>query len=133
VATIEWAVVCELGFFDRHQRMCVIGVFQQFSTPTLPLALSQVMLVAKLTDLRVIDELDLALAVEPPGGLWIAPTTSDSAVVEMANGYVLATLRDIPLTEEGVYRFQIVIDGQPAVTVPIPVFTTYAIAPAEVH
>lgn len=45
-------------------------------------------------------------AVTPSGALTTANST-DCIVVEMAQEYVLITLRGIPLKEEGVYRFRI--------------------------
>ena len=98
-------------------------MFREFPAPSIPLAISQVMLVAKLTDIRPVEELSIAIRVLPPSGRRTSPAHSDAVVIEMAREYVLATLRDVPICEEGVYRFQIALGGRAAVSVDVPVLT----------
>ena len=43
------------------------------------------------------------------------------------------TLRDLPLTEEGVYRFAVTVDDAAPVTLDIPVLLTVKPAFAEIH
>src|SRR5262245_53892482 len=100
MARIDWAVLCDLAFMDRHDRLCVIGVTRMFPVPRLPIALHQVMLVAHLTDIRPVDEIGIVVSVVSPRGASTRPTASESIVIEMAGEYVLATLRDVPLAEE---------------------------------
>ena len=52
MARIDWALLCDVAFMDRLGRLCVIGVTREFFVPTLPIALHQVMLVARLTDMQ---------------------------------------------------------------------------------
>src|SRR5262245_48187758 len=132
MARIEWATLCDLAFFDRQDRLCIIGIFRAFPAPGLPLALSQVMLVAKLTDIRPVEELSVSIGVLGPSGAWRASSQSDGIVIEMAREYVLATLRDVPILEEGVYRFQVGLGGQAVVSVDLPVLTVQR-SIAEVH
>ena len=44
--------------------------------------------------------------------------------IEVKGEYIIATLRDIPLVEEGIYRFQIQLRGQPIQSVALPVLAT---------
>jgi len=99
----------------------MIGVAREIPAPTLPLTLHQVMLVARLTDIAPFDEVAISVGMVTPSGQHLAHTNSEQVVVEMAGEYALATLREIPLSEEGVYRFQIRLRGQPVVSVKIPV------------
>ena len=62
------------------------------------------MLVAKLTDIRPVEELSISIGVLAPSGRWGAPSQSDRIVIEMAREYVLAPLRDVPIFEEGVHH-----------------------------
>ena len=48
VASIDWAFVCDLAYFDRHDRLCIVGITQKFVFPRLPVGLHQIMLVAHL-------------------------------------------------------------------------------------
>jgi len=52
-------------------------------------------------------ELAWSVAVVTPSGALTTTNSTDFIVVEMAQEYVLITLRGIPLQEEGVYRFRI--------------------------
>ena len=51
----------------------------------------------------------------------------------MAHEYVIATLRELPLTEEGVHRFQIALKGQAVASVDIPVVSRGEPIPVKVH
>src|SRR5215470_16153257 len=117
MARIEWATLCDLAFFDRQDRLCIIGIFRTLPVPSLPLALSQVMLVAKLTDIRPVEELSISIGVLSPSGRRPAPRQPDGIVIEMAREYVLATLRDLPILEEGIYRFHVALGAQALVAV----------------
>lgn len=123
MARIDWALLCDLAFFDRQDRLCIVGIVRKLPTPRLPLAISQVMLVAHLADIRPIEEVEISVAVVTPSGTLTTPRSSDCVAVEMAHEYVLVTLRDLPLKEEGVYRFQVALKGQPVASVDIPVLT----------
>lgn len=68
VANIQWALPCDLAFMDRQDRLCIIGIVRRFPVPALPLELHQVMLVARLTDIRAVDEVAVGVAVVTPAG-----------------------------------------------------------------
>jgi hypothetical protein len=133
VARLDWVLACDLAFFDRQDRLCMIGVSQRFPVPRLPVALNQLMLVAKLTDLATMDEVEITIDVRGPSGLWTTPSTSEGVLIEMAGEYVLVTLRGLPLIEEGLYRFDVRLRGQPSMSVTIPVLVAGSSMHAEVH
>lgn len=132
MARIEWATLCELAFLDRQERLCIIGILRALPAPTLPISLNQVMLVAKLTDIQPVEQLSVSVRVVTPSGRRVAPTQSEGVIIEMAREYVLATLRDVPMFEAGMYRFQIAIGGQ-AVSVDVPVAPAERPSMAELH
>src|SRR5262245_32534237 len=121
MARIDWAVLCDVAFMDRHDRLCVIGVTRAFPVPRLPIALHQVMLVAHLADIQPIEDIGIVVSIVTPNGASARPTVPESIVIEMAGEYVLTTLRDVPLAEEGLYHFEIALTGQPPASVAIPV------------
>jgi Family of unknown function (DUF6941) len=120
MARIDWAVLCDLAFFDRQDRLCVIGVVERLPAPSLPLAINQMMLVARLTDLRLVEEIGISVAVITPDGSIIF---SDDCVIEMVHEYVLVTVRSVPLREEGLYRFRIALTSQAPVYIDVPVLS----------
>jgi hypothetical protein len=86
----------------------------------LPLAIGQMMLVARLTDLRLVEEIGISVAVVRPDGAIIF---SDDCVIEMVHEYVLVTVRSVPLEEEGLYRFRIALTSQAPVYIDGPVLS----------
>jgi len=121
MARIDWALVCDLAFFDRQDRLCIVGIVQKLSTADLPIAIGQVMLVAHLTDIQPVDEVEISVAVVTPSGLFTTPRSSDCVAVEVAHEYVLVVLRELPLHEEGIYKFQLALQGGFVASVDVPV------------
>ena len=114
-------------------RLCIIGVIRHIPVVSLPMTVPAVMLVSRLADIQPIDEIALSVGVVYPNGLHGARMGSNDVVIEMAGEYILATLRGIPLSEEGLYRFQIQLRGQPVASVEIPVLATCRAGFAEVQ
>jgi hypothetical protein len=133
VARIEWAQLCELAFLDRCDRLCMIGVTCRFPVPSLPLAVPQIMIAARVIDARPGEEFDVGLSVQTPSGLWTAPHGPEGYEVGIAGEYVLMTLRDLPLSAEGLYRFELSIGDSQPVTIEIPVFLVATPSRAAIH
>jgi hypothetical protein len=121
MARIDWLTACELAFLDRQDRLCVIGMTTHLPVPALPLELNQLMLVARLADLRSVEEVGVHVEVVTPAGLFSSPRDPGCLSIEMAGPFVFVTLRGLPLTEEGVYRFEVGLTEQPPNIVSIPV------------
>src|SRR5262245_59728226 len=113
MARIDWAVLCDHAFLDRQDRLSLIGIARQIQVARLPQTLPQVTLVARLADIAPFDEVAISVGLVTPSGLHLAHTGSENVVVEMAGEYALATMRDIPLVEEGLHRFQVRLRGEP--------------------
>ena len=133
MASIQWARLCETPFLDRHDRLCLIGVATHFPVPSLPLAVNQLMIAAHIVDVRPDDEFDVGVLVTTPNGVCVRPDGSDGFDVEVAGEYVLITLRQMPLTAEGVYRFLVSVDAGTPVTIDIPVLMVRKCGHAEIH
>src|SRR5262245_48100783 len=121
MARIDWAVVCDSAFLDRQERLCVIGLVGKLTVPTLPFTVRQLMLVARLADIQPVDEIALVVTMVTPGGLHHPRAGSETVAIELVGEYVFASFRDVPVFEEGLYRFQIKLRGQSVVSVAIPV------------
>lgn len=125
--------MCDHAFLDRDNRLCVIGMIERLSVSEVPFALGQVTLVARLVDVKTVDEIELCITVVTPLGTLAAPTDADALQLDIVEGHIFATLRGIPLMNEGVYRFQVSLSGQPALAVEIPVLTTQQSVLTDVH
>ena len=80
MARIDWAVLCDSVFLDRQDRLCVIGIVRKLTVPSLPSAVRQFTHAAR--------------------------TGSEHVVIEVADEYIFAGLREVPLLEEGAHRFE---------------------------
>jgi hypothetical protein len=133
MATIAWLQLCETAFLDNCDRLCVIGLVNRFLVPTLPIAVHQVMLAGRVVDTRPSEEIEVGVSITTPSGL--SPLPDDPHCIEISNAgeYVLVTLRQFPLNEEGVYRFSVsIVKGEP-VTLEIPVFLVSSVVHAQIH
>lgn len=133
MAILDWAVACELATFDRQDRLCVIGVIRTFVVSELPFGVSQMMLVGRLGDIQPVDEVRVALYLVTPSGALAEPTESDLVSIEVSGEYVLATLRNVPFHEEGVYSFGLAVNDQPPRGIDIAVRQTRAHRLQELH
>ena len=131
MARIEWVLLCERAFLDRHERLSLVGVATHFRVPSLPLEIGQIMMVARLIDGRPGDELAVGVAISTPRGGWVQPREAGFEV-EQAGEYLLVTLRDVPLVEAGMYRFAMAL-GEQEVVVDIPVALIAPPARLSVH
>jgi hypothetical protein len=78
------------------------------------------MLVAHLADIQPVEEIGIVVSVVSPRGTSARPA-AEGILMEMAGEYVLATLRDVSLSEEGTYRFEIALIGQTPASVAVSV------------
>jgi hypothetical protein len=132
-ASIEWARLCETAFLDRCDRLCLIGVITHFPVPSLPVAVTQFMIAAHVVDVPLDEEVDVGVSVTMQNGFAVTPDGPDGVHVEVAGEYVLITLRQMPLTAEGVYRFLVSVGADTEVALDIPVMLISKRGYAEVH
>ena len=133
MARIDWAQLCELAFLDNCDRLCMIGITNRFPVPSLPVAVNQIMIAARVVDVRPGQEFDVGLSVATPSGLWTAPNDPDGYEVGIVGEYVLITLRDLPLHQEGIYRFEVSVDSGAPVALEIPAFLVSRPRHAAIH
>jgi hypothetical protein len=133
MARIATAHLCELAFLDNCDRLCLVGLTTRLPVPRLPVALNQLMIAAQVVDVRPGEAIDLSVTIEMPNGLSTAPEQPDGIQVSIFAEYVLITLRQIPLMEEGLYRFTISLRDQEPLKIGVPVLRVSQPAYAEVH
>ena len=121
MARIDWAAMCDTAFLDDQQRLCVIGMIRDIPVDTLPVTLPHITLVARLADIQPVDEINVAVGMVTPSGERSARTGSGGVRIEMARDFVMATISNLDLTEEGVHYFQVRLRGQPILALPVEV------------
>jgi hypothetical protein len=133
MASIEWTRLCEVAFLDRCDRLCLIGVITHFPVPSLPIAVTQFMIAVHVVGVPPDDELEVGVSVTTPTGLSVTPDGPDGFHVEVAGEYVLITLRQMPLTAEGIYRFLVSVGAETSTPLDIPVSIVYTHRYADIH
>lgn len=122
---LDFAVVADYALVDQAGKMSVLGIFQHIWVPQFPAMHPRLHLVLRLkgkrteigehrVQIRLLDDADAELLggsgtvnfAEPPAG-----------VVEIEAAAVLVF--DVPFPRAGVYRFEIMVDGERKATVPI--------------
>ena len=119
MAKIKWAELCELAFIDKYDRLCMVGVTTRFAVPSLPLQVRQIMIAVRIDDIQPGNAVAMGIALTTPSGKVVVPNHGDGIDVNVAGEYILITLRDVPLSEEGFYRFEISIGEDESVTLDV--------------
>jgi hypothetical protein len=121
VARIESVHLCEMAFLDNGGRLCVIGLTTRLPVPTLPVAMYRLMLAVHVADAGPVDSIGVRMFIINPREHLVTPDEAGLFQVDFAGEYILITLRELPLTAEGRYRFGVAIDDQDPVTLDVPV------------
>ena len=123
-----------VGISRRRGRLCLIGVTTHLPVPSLPIAVRQLMIAARVVNVRHGDELDVVVSILTPRGLLAQPETHGALDVAVAGGeFLLITVRDVPLTDEGIYRVVVSVGDNEPTTFALPVELLYKPSRVEVH
>src|SRR5215467_11819209 len=118
---IDWAQLCEMAFLDDSARLCMIGVMTRFPAPQLPVAMRQVVIVVRIVDVETEESFSIGVSMLTPRGVLLTPQSSDGFDITVTAEYIFITLRDIPLKEEGMYRFSVAVGKGDPVSIDVPV------------
>ena len=124
MAKIDWTLLCDSAFFDKQDRLCIVGVTRKLPVPRMPVTVRELTLVARLTEIQTVDELAIVVGVVSPNGDHRALMGSPDVAIEVTGEYIIVTLRDMFLADEGLYRFQVQLRGQPIQSITLPVLAT---------
>lgn len=131
MATIAWALVCHRVSLDDEGRLCLLGIIDSLTAPTLPILVREMTLVARLEDAGLTAELGVQVDISTPRGQWSVPEDREGIEIVTAGHFVVATIRGLPLDAEGIYRFEVSLDQEALAAIDVPVFI--AGAPSRTH
>jgi hypothetical protein len=117
---IEWVQLCEMAFLDDCDRLCVIGIMARFHAPQLPIAMRQLMIVVRIAGVQAEESFGIGVSMLTPSAVSLTPKPEDVDIALTAD-YILITLRDIPLAEEGTHRFTVTVGKGDPVSIDVPV------------
>src|SRR6476661_9926696 len=114
----EWALLCDLAYFDAYRNLCVIGVQTQ-PVPTFPAGTRRFAIAARVPGLAPRPSVTVALST--PDQVSNLPIACDRVHVEAIGDYLLATIGVAPLIDEGIYRFDVTLAGRPPISIDLPI------------
>jgi hypothetical protein len=107
MTTVDWAVMCDLAYFDGANRLCMFGIDTVGPVRTLSIGSHRLAIAIHLHDRDPRDSPDVALFVTRPNGEIRAADQVLDFCVESRGDYVLVEMPSMPLHEEGLYRFEL--------------------------
>ena len=132
MTTVDWAVICDLAYFDRFDRLCMFGLETSGQVRTLPAGNNRLAFAIHLQDRDPHDVLDVALFVRSPNGDRRVADEVRDFCVESRGDYVLILMPSISLAEQGVYRFEVACGTREPTMCEVSVLV-HSHRPARIH
>jgi hypothetical protein len=120
---IDWVQLCEMAFLDDCERLCMIGVTTRLPAPALPIAMRQLVIVVRISDVQAEETFGIGVSMVTPCGVSMTPHTVGFDIA-VTPEYIFITMRDIPFAEEGVHHFAISVGKGDPVSIDVPVRLT---------
>lgn len=132
MTTVDWAVTCDLAYFDAADRLCMFGIDTSGPMRTLSVGLHRLAIAVHFKDRDPNDEPGLALFVTAPHGEWQAADAARDFCVDSRGEYLLVELPSVPLRDEGIYRFELACGTREPTVCEVRVLV-HSGRPARVH
>jgi hypothetical protein len=127
VAECDWAILCDYAFQDARGKMCLIGIFNSFTVPSVPTIHPQAALVIQLKgdpDERFRVRIEFVRPVAGAGVLQ--KMEGEGAVSPFGGAGVALNLQAIQLPDAGVYKVNVYVNDE------LSYVTTFAVRIPEV-
>lgn len=139
---VALAVVCDHALIDQAGKLSVIGIFERIWVERFPAVHPRLHLVLRLKGRRTeVGEHPITIVLKDPDGREVLRGDGQvqigeppAGITEVEAGAVLAF--DVPLERAGVYNFDVTVDSELQVTLPVTVSSMPAGAaqiPPNVH
>lgn len=115
---INWAVLCDLAYFDTYGNLCTIGIHTGGPVRVLPAGVRRLSIAARLADVRPAEPLDVVLSISTPHGPSTESDGFEGVRTEVNAECLVLSIGRAPLLQEGVYRFEVSI-GPASVDIPL--------------
>ena len=119
MASVEWALLCDLAYFDAYRNLCLIGVQTQAPVPTLPSGTRRFAIAARVLGLQ--PHPDVSVSVSTPDSRLNAKTWCERIEIEALGDYLVVRLGGAQLIQEGIYRFEVSMGAEESESIDIPV------------
>jgi hypothetical protein len=115
MARVEWALLCDLAYFDAYRNLCVIGAQTQ-PVPSFPVGTRRFAIAARVSGLGPHPQ--VCVSVSTPDN---AATACEHVQVDAVGDHLLVTIGVTPLVEDGIYRFEVALPAQPSASIDLPI------------
>ena len=118
---IEWALLCDLAYFDAYRNLCVIGVQTQ-PVPSFPIGTRRFAVAAHVPGLSA--HPSVTVSVSTPDSAAAARQECEQMQVEAVGDHLLVTISVAPLMDDGGYRFEVALASQSPIAIDLPFVIT---------
>lgn len=126
----EWAILCDSIFRDERKKLCLIGIFSQINTSSVPTVHARAAVAIKLVG-DANEEFQSQVEIVRPSGeqltsFQFAGSTGPNGVVE-----VVVNFDNLQLPDWGIYSCNIQVGNQPPKPVTFAVLKVKSTPPPE--
>ena len=122
MATIDWVFLCDYAYVDAAGKASIIGIFENVSSPTLPLQLPQ-LYVALGLKLAPGDNLQLSATLSSPSGIELSRINPQSVVIPddapVMKGVITLGFYQVRFSETGEHHVEILMNGNSVHVIPL--------------
>ncbi len=115
---VEWAVLCDLAYFDAGRNLCVFGVQTQ-AVPAFSPGVRRFAIAARVPGLR--PDPSVSVSLSTPDEVSGASTGCEQLRVEASGDHLVLNIGVAPLVDHGIYRFEIRLGSQPGLALDLPI------------
>jgi hypothetical protein len=115
---VEWAVLCDLAYFDAGRNLCVIGVQTQ-AVPAFSPGARRFAIAALVPGLR--PDPSVSVSLSTPDEAPTASVNCEHVQVEAVGDHLVLNIGVPPLVDNGIYRFEVRLGSRPAVALDVPI------------
>ena len=117
---VDFALLCDHAFFDQYQRLCLAGIIHGIGLPRVPMSVRDLVLAVRGVSASP-GTVETRLRITQPDGNPAMNAESGGVQLDVKGDHLIATIRELQLPTEGIYTFEVLMNGTSVVTVPIGV------------
>ena len=106
---VDWALVCDLAYFDGADRLCMFGIDTAGSMAMRTVGSHRLSVVLRLRDRHAGEVLDPSVFITSPRGDRLVADRVADVRVEARGDYLLVGLPNLLFTDEGIYRLELTL------------------------
>jgi hypothetical protein len=115
---VEWAVLCDLAYFDAGRNLCMIGMQTQ-AVPAFSPGARRFAIAAHVPGLR--PDPSVSVSLSTPDEAPTARVDCEHVQIEAVGDHLVLNIGVAPLVDHGIYRFEVSLGSRPALSLDLPI------------